>query len=142
MLRVRIDEVRPTAELRAAQHALADEACLLQRALFGDVLDVGRSLHPLRVGCREVDRWQRVDAPEPDQTPSRIAAVASSAPPRRASGLRIIDGPRAELGPNSTDAQWCAWQESNLLPHAPQAWPVSALQSATPTNLMSIEISY
>jgi hypothetical protein len=31
----------------------------------------------------------------------------------------------AEFAPNSTNVGWCAWQESNLLPHAPQACALS-----------------
>jgi hypothetical protein len=42
---------------------------------------------------------------------------------------------RAELGQSWEEPDWCAWQESNLLPHAPQACALSGeLQAHKPTR--------
>ena len=51
--------IRASAELRAALDSLADEAGLLQRALFGQVLDVGGSLDPIEVVGREQELGQQ-----------------------------------------------------------------------------------
>ena len=52
------DEVAIAArpELRATRDALAGKACLLERALLGHVLDVGRRLDPVSVGVLEEPR--------------------------------------------------------------------------------------
>ena len=74
-------------ELRAPQHALAGETGLVQRALLGHVLDVGRGLDPVDLRGREQVVGQRALGPRA-VAPAAVLLEQPDADVERAAGVR------------------------------------------------------